>query len=411
MEKWKYKEIPISDVKELLKNHTVQVESPDGYVSIKEYIEKGKKKLLKFIINGKTILCSENHLFETLKGWKFAKDLQIFDLILCDDNKYHFFTKINIDKEDDVVDIYVDHPNHRYYTNGISSHNTNMGKSLIKTGFATNTLLQNKNVLYITLEMSEGKVAERIMANLFDIELNDLYTIPKDRFMYVFEKVKETLKNRLLIKEFPTRSANTNRIRNLLKELDLKNRFVPDIIYVDYMSIMVPNKTSRQNNTNTELKIISEELRGLSMELSIPIVSSVQTNRGGFGESELELTDIAESIGVTGTADIIIGISQTDDMRLAGRYLLLLLKNRYGLNKIQSMVGVDYKKMRIYEVSDENENTDINTSHGKPITPKGTESTTIIDETAVKVIKTLKNNRKTNKNKIMKNKPNNDIKM
>ena len=291
---------------------------------------------------------------------------------------------------------------------------TNLGKSLIKTAFATNCLIMNKNVLYITLEMSENKVAERIMANLFDTELNDLYTIPKDRFMGVFQKVKDKLKNRLVIKEFPTRSANVNRIRTLLKELDIKNNFKPDIIFVDYMGIMLTNVSNRQNNTNTEFKVISEELRGLAMELAIPIVSSCQINRGGFGESEIELTDIAESIGTTGTADIIFGVSQSDEMRVAGRYLFTLLKNRYGLNKMNSMIGVDYNKMRLFEVSDDNENSTLQeTNHGVPVTPAGTSSNTIVDETAVNILKTLKGNRTANKNKIMNKKPNNnkDIQM
>lgn len=280
---------------------------------------------------------------------------------------------------------------------------TNMGKSLIKASFATNVLLHNKNVLYITLEMSEAKVAERIMANLFDVELNDLYTIPKDKFMNLFEKTKKTIENRLMIKEFPTRSANTNRIRNLLKELELKNRFIPDIIFVDYIGIMVQNRENRHYNTNTEFKVVSEELRGLAMEKEIPIVSSMQLNRGGMGESQLALTDIADSIGTTHGADIIFGISQTDEMRTAGRYLFQILKNRYGMRKVQSMVGVDYGKMRLYEVSDDNEDTEVsNTS--EPVLPKGVENMNEVDHTVVDVIKTLKNNKKTDRNNIINKK-------
>jgi len=407
---WTYKEVSISDIKEMLNEYDIEVDSPDGYIPVKKYVEKGKKEIWELHINDKTIKSSKNHLYDTDKGWCFAKELNTnVHKILCDDNKYHSFDIKNTHEKEDVVDISVDHSNHRYYTNGISSHNTNMGKSLIKAAFATNALLQNRHVLYITLEMSENKVAERIMANLFDVELKDLYTIPKDRFMNIFEKTKSALGNRLVIKEFPTRSTNTNRIRNLLKELELKNRFIPDIIFVDYIGIMIPNRLNRQNNTNTEFKEISAELRGLAMEKAIPIVSSMQTNRGGFGESELDLTDIADSIGTAGNADIIIGVSQTDEMRIAGRYLFLILKNRYGLNKIQSMVGVDYNKMRLYEVSDDNEDTNVNKS---PQAPKGSEHINMVDDTAVNILKTLKGNKTANKNKIINGgKTNKDIQM
>jgi hypothetical protein len=153
------------------------------------------------------------------------------------------------------------------------------------------------------------------------------------------------------------------------------------------------------------MKIVSEELRGLATEKAIPIVSSVQTNRGGQNEVDLEITDIAESFGTTNTADIIIAVVQTDEMKIAGRYTFILSKNRYGLDKLQIMIGVDYNKMRLFEVSDDNENSGINTSHGKPITPKGTESTMLVDEAAVKVLKTMKQNKTAKKNKIFKGKP------
>lgn len=140
----------------------------------------------------------------------------------------------------------------------------------------------------------------------------------------------------------------------------------------------------------------------------------ILTHNSGYGESDLDLTNIADSIGTTGTADIIFGISQSDEMRVAGRYLFTLLKNRYGLNKMQSMIGVDYNKMRLFEVSDDNEDSNLQeTNHGVPVTPAGTSSNTIVDETAVDIIKTLKGNRTANKNKIMNKKPNNnkDIQM
>jgi len=229
---------------------------------------------------------------------------------------------------------------------------TNMGKTLIKCGLAVNTLLQNKNVLYVTMEMSEDKISERILANLFDVELDNLALMTKDRFMKKFNSVKDKLATNLVIKEYPTKSVNTNRIRNLLKELEVKKKFIPDIIFIDYLGIMCTNRKS-DVNSNTELKSISEELRGLAVEFALPIVSAVQTNRGGFGSAEIDLTDIADSIGTTATADIIIGVTQTPELRAANLYTFIILKNRYGLNKTKTSVGVDYPKMRVYDALDE----------------------------------------------------------
>jgi len=291
---------------------------------------------------------------------------------------------------------------------------TNMGKSLVKTALASNCLAQNKNVLYVSLEMSESKVAERIMANLFDIDMSGLFKVPKIRFMNTFEKVKARINQKLVIKEFPTRSMNTNRLRTLLKELEMKKSFVPDIIFIDYLGIMLPNNFNRGNNTNTEIKTISEELRGLGMEKSIPIVSSVQTNRGGFGEASLDLTDIADSIGTTNTADIIFAITQSEEMRSAGQYSWILLKNRYGLNKIKCIVGVDYNKMRLYEILDQGGSDSDNgfgggsgggnnPTDGLPDLPNNVEPKGIVDDNVVSALKgILHNNKKADRLKFSK---------
>jgi len=249
---------------------------------------------------------------------------------------------------------------------------TNMGKTLIQCGLAVNCLLQNKNVLYVTLEMSEDKISERILANLIDVDINELPMMKKENFMNKMEKLSTTMKSNFIIKEFPTKSANTNRIRNLLKELEIKKKFVPDIVFVDYMGIMTTNqKFASGSNSNTELKTISEELRGLAVETGVPFISAVQTNRGGFASSEIDLTDIADSIGTTATADVIIGITQTDELRASGLYNFIILKNRYGINKMRTPVGVDYPKMRVFNVEDD---------EGSSPTP---ESTRTVDDAAV----------------------------
>lgn len=258
---------------------------------------------------------------------------------------------------------------------------TNMGKTLIKCGLAVNALLQNKNVLYVTLEMSENKISERILANLFDVELDNLPLMGKERFMKKFEQIKSRFNTNLIIKEYPTKSINTNRIRNLIKELEVKKGFKPDIVFVDYLGILMPN-TKKDANSNTEMKTISEELRGLAVEVGVPFVSAVQTNRGGFGSAEIDLTDIADSIGTTATADIIIGITQTDELRAAGLYSFIILKNRYGLNKMKTTVGVDYPKMRIFDATDDD-------NEQRPI-----EKVNIVDDAAVMLNHKPKNNKK-----------------
>jgi len=230
---------------------------------------------------------------------------------------------------------------------------TNLGKSLIMCSLATNSLIQNRNVLYVSLEMSELKIAERIMANLFDKDINDIGDIKKDKFMALFGNWQSKLNKRFIAKEFPTRSINTNHLRNLLKELKIKKNFIPDIIYLDYLSIMLSSVGNRNDNTYTEIKKISEEVRGLAVELGIPIVSAVQTNRGGFGNVEIDLTDIADSIGTTATADLIIGVTQPEEFRNLNKFCWVILKNRYGLNKRKMTVLVDYFKMRISDDPDD----------------------------------------------------------
>jgi len=270
-------------------------------------------------------------------------------MILCDDKKFHTFSIKKTKKQIDVVDLKIDHINHRYYTDGISSHNTNMGKTLVKCSLATNCLLQNKNVLYVTLEMSENKISERIMANLFDISMDDLKCVTRDKFNEKFQNFKKLLNNKLYIKEFPPSSINANHIRNLLKELKVKQKFIPDIIFIDYMELMIAIHSKKTDTPYHELKKISEEIRAIAVELEIPIVSAVQSNRKGFGKVEIDLTDISDSIGPAKTADVIIGITQSEEFRKMGKFSWMLLKNRYGINKRRIVVNVDYYKMRVYE--------------------------------------------------------------
>jgi len=229
---------------------------------------------------------------------------------------------------------------------------TNLGKSLIMASGAVDTILRNKNVLYVTCEMSEDKISERVMANMFDIATEDLKLLPRNKFHEKFEKIRKQVNNKLVIKEYPPRAISANHIRNLVKELKVRKKFVPDIIYIDYLGIMNPISRNKGDNSYLEVKRISEEVRALAVELCLPIVSAVQTNRGGFGDAEIDLTDISDSIGTAATADIIIGVTQSEEMRKMGKYIWIILKNRYGLNKKKMTVNVDYYKMRVYEDED-----------------------------------------------------------
>lgn len=228
---------------------------------------------------------------------------------------------------------------------------SNVGKTLCKCSFATNAFLAGKNVLYITMEMSEEEIAKRLYVNVANISMQELVTLEKDEFKRGYEKLIGKT-NRLFVKEYPTASASANTIRSLLKELKLKQKFVPDVIFVDYLGIMQPNHQSTSENTNTKFKVISEELRGLAVEQKVAVVSSNQTNRGGYGKAEIELTDTADSIGQVMTADVIITIGQNNEMRDNGMYNFITSKNRFNRRGKIIPLQVDFSRMKVYEESE-----------------------------------------------------------
>jgi archaellum biogenesis ATPase FlaH len=229
---------------------------------------------------------------------------------------------------------------------------TNMGKSLIMSSIAVANLLQNKNVLYITCELSEEATAQRIIANMLDTGINSLDTLTRDQFHDHYTRIRKQVEQKFFVKEYPAKGMDTNSIRNLLKELELKQKFVPDVIYVDQIGNMNPIYRVRNDNTYTEMGKVTQELRGLSMEIGPPVVSVIQTNRDGFGKSELDLSNTGDSIGFVQTADIVIGVSQSEELRKVGKYLWGILKNRYGLNMSKFTVCVNYEKMRVTDDTD-----------------------------------------------------------
>lgn len=363
-DEWEYLEIPISDILKYKDGYDIEIDSPDGYVPVTHYIKKGEKQIWEVTTqNGNKFRCSAKHVVDTNSGLKFVEQLTENDELLTTTGYSKCSTNIT-EEILPVVDIRVEHKNHRFYYENVSVKNSNLGKSLIKCSLSTNSLLQNKNVLYISLEMSEEKISERVLANTFDIDLNDLKMLDKNKFMLKMEEMNNKTRGNFYVVAYPPKSVNANRIRNILKELKTKKKFEPDIIFVDYMGLMSPNASRKTDNSYSEQKTISEELRAVAVEYGLPVVSAVQTNRGGFGNAELDMTDIADSIGTVATADIIFGVTQTQEMREAGRYTFLLLKNRYGENKKKCYIGVNYPRMRIYDIEEDNKKTskDINSN-------------------------------------------------
>ena len=232
---------------------------------------------------------------------------------------------------------------------------TGVGKSLFMCHVAASTLMQNLNVLYITLEMAEQKIAERIDANLMNISLDDLHDLPKRMFTDKIGRIKKKTRGQLIVKEYPTASAHCGHFRSLLNELALKKAFRPDIVFVDYLNICSSSrfKMGSSINSYSYIKSIAEEMRGLAVEFNIPIMSATQTTRSGFVSTDVGLEDTSESFGLPATADLMFAIISTEELEKLNQILVKQLKNRYNdptLNK-RFIVGVDRAKMKLYNVS------------------------------------------------------------
>lgn len=234
---------------------------------------------------------------------------------------------------------------------------TNVGKSLIMCDWAATNLSMGYNVLYITLEMSEEEVSRRIDGNLLDVPLDDLEHLDVGVLKKKADKIREKAKSKLIVKEFPTASAHVGNFRHLLNELKIKKNFRPDIIYVDYLNICASSRLRNAVNVNsyTYVKAIAEEIRGLAVEFGVPIVSATQTTRSGYDSSDLDLSDTSESFGLPATADLMLGVMETEELADLGQYLFKQLKNRYAdKNKCKRFViGVHKSKMRLYNVEQE----------------------------------------------------------
>ena len=230
---------------------------------------------------------------------------------------------------------------------------TGVGKSLFMCHMASSCLLQGKNVLYVTMEMAEEKIAERIDANLLDISLNDLQDLPKEMYDRKIKRVRDKTKGKLIIKEYPTASAHVGHLRHLLQELSLKKDFVPDMMFIDYLNICASSRVrpGGQVNTYSYVKSIAEEMRGLAVEFDVPIMSATQTNRTGFVSTVIGLEDTSESFGLPATADFMFAVMSTEELQELDQIMIKQLKNRYNdptYNR-RFVLGIDRAKMRLYD--------------------------------------------------------------
>ena len=230
---------------------------------------------------------------------------------------------------------------------------TGVGKSLFMCHMASSVLLNGRNVLYITMEMAEEKIAERIDANLLNVPIQDLADLPRTSFENKVTNLSKKTQGQLIIKEYPTASAHSGHFKALLNELALKKSFKPDIIFVDYLNICASSryKGSANINSYTLVKSIAEELRGLAVEAEVPIVSATQTTRSGYGSSDVDLTDTSESFGLPATADLMFALISTEELEQLGQIMVKQLKNRYNDLSVfkRFIVGIDRSKMRLYD--------------------------------------------------------------
>ena len=261
-------------------------------------------------------------------------------------------------------------------TLNIALAGTGVGKSLFMCHMAANCLSQGKNVLYITLEMAEERITERIDANLLNVSMEDLHDLPKTMFEDKIKKIQKKTNGQLIIKEYPTASAHSAHFRGLIKELSIKKSFKPDMIFIDYLNICASSrlKGASQVNSYTYIKSIAEELRGLAVETNVPIMSATQTTRSGFGSTDIGLEDTSESFGLPATADFMFALISNEELDALNQIVVKQLKNRYNdptMNK-RFVLGIDRSKMRLYDVDNKEQEDLVDSGQDdEPVFDKG----------------------------------------
>ena len=274
-------------------------------------------------------------------------------------------------------------------TLNIALAGTGVGKSLFMCHMAANCLSQGKNVLYVTLEMAEERIAERIDANLMNISMEDLHSLPKKMFENKIAQIQKNTGGKLIVKEYPTASAHSGHFRGLLKELAIKKSFKPDILFIDYLNICSSSRFKGNANVGSYfyIKAIAEELRGLAVETNVPIMSATQTTRSGFTSTDIGLEDTSESFGLPATADFMFAITSSEELDKVNQVAIKQLKNRYGdpnTNR-RFVVGIDRSKMKLSDVENSpNELTDSN-QDDVPVFDKSSFGSKLKDYSDIKV--------------------------
>ena len=309
------------------------------------------------IIDGKNETQTENAIPEILsEALSVSFDTHIgHDYIEDADERYEFYhkaeSKIPFDLEMFNTITQGGTPNK---TLNMILAGTGVGKSLFMCHHAAACLSQNNNVLYITCEMAEERIAERIDANLMDITMDDMKSLPKQIYDKKLETATQGCTGKLIVKEYPTATAHANHFRALLDELKLKKKFIPDIIFIDYLNICASSRMKQNANVNsyTYIKAIAEELRGLAVERNVPVFSATQTNRSGFNNSDVGLEDTSESFGLPATADLMFALISTEELEEANQMMIKQLKNRYNdvITNKKFVVGINRAKMKLFDV-------------------------------------------------------------
>lgn len=358
---WQEKNISISEIETLLnEGYEVEVDSPDGFVPVSMFVDKGEWDEYQLTLHdGRVVRVNENHLFETIDGWIYAKDMyrgNFSSYLILTDSGWVDGKVTKTGKKIPIVDIQVEHENHRYYTNGVSSHNTGVGKSLFMCHVAAAALMQSKNVLYITMEMAEERIAERIDANLLNMTMDELGSVDRDIYETRIGKLIKKSAGKLIVKEYPTASGHAGHFKALLEELKTKRNFAPDLIVVDYLNICASSRLKHGTGVNsyTYVKSIAEELRGLAQEYNVPLLTATQTTRGGYDNTDVDLTDTSESFGLPATADLMFALISTEELENLNQIMVKQLKNRYNDPSYYKrfVIGVDRSRMKLYDVEE-----------------------------------------------------------
>ena len=372
-------------IKERRNLSDAEVEKSESYLQ-EIALSKGEESKIQWLIEKSEAFCQERAIYNAvlgsisiLDGKDKTNDKGAIPKILSDALSVSFDNSIGhdyLENSDERYDFYhrkeeripFDLDMFNKITKGglpiktlnIALAGTGVGKSLFMCHCAAGNMSMGRNVLYITMEMAEERIAERIDANLLNVTLDNLLDLPKETYDKKVANLKNKVTGKLIIKEYPTASASALHFRTLLNELNLKKSFVPDIIYIDYLNICCSSRIKPGSNINsyTYVKSIAEELRGLAVEFGVPIVSATQTTRSGYGSSDPGLEDTSESFGLPATADMMFALISSEELEGLGQIMVKQLKNRYTdpSQFKRFVVGIDKPKMRLYDIDDSGQN-------------------------------------------------------